>query len=139
MSGWNVSNSGQGNILAPVSVGELLDKISILQIKTERIRDPAKRALAAHELAELNQTKIDHVPATGPVEAHCADLKQVNEALWEIEDKIRLKEKAAEFDAEFIALARSVYRTNDRRAEIKRALSELLGSAIVEVKEYDEY
>ena len=139
MNGWNVSVSEQGNILAPVSVGELLDKISILEIKTERIRDPAKRALAAHELAELNLTRARHVPASEPVAAHCTDLKQVNEALWEIEDKIRLKEKAAEFDAEFIALARSVYRTNDRRAEIKRALNALLGSAIVEVKEYDEY
>ena len=139
MKGWNVSISGLGNILAPVSVGELLDKISILQIKTERIRDPGKRALAAHELSELNQTKAVHVPASDAVAAHCADLKQVNEALWEIEDSIRLKEKAAEFDADFIKLARAVYRTNDRRAEIKRMLNELLGSTIVEVKEYDQY
>jgi len=134
-----MSTSAQGNILAPVSVGELLDKISILEIKTERIRDPGKRALAAHELAELNHIKGVHVPVNEAVDGHCADLKQVNEALWEIEDKIRLKEKAAAFDDEFIALARSVYRTNDRRAEIKRTLNELLGSAIVEVKEYDEY
>ena len=139
MNEWNMSISGLGNVLAPVSVGELLDKITILEIKTERIRDPAKRALAAHELAELNRTKAAHVPASQAVDEHCADLKQVNEALWEIEDKIRLKEKAAQFDAEFIALARSVYRTNDRRAEIKRLLNSLLGSAIVEVKEYDEY
>ncbi len=134
-----MSNSTPGNILAPVSVGELLDKITILEIKTERMRDPAKRALAAHELTELNHTKAVHVPVTSAVAQHCAELKAVNEALWEIEDRIRLKEKAAEFDADFIALARSVYRTNDRRAEIKRVLNELLGSAIVEVKEYDKY
>lgn len=134
-----MSNDTEGNILAPVSVGELLDKISILAIKTERIRDPAKRALAAHELDELSRTRAAHVPVSEAVTRYCDELKQVNEALWEIEDRIRLKEKAAEFDADFIALARSVYRTNDRRAEIKRVLNELLGSAIVEVKEYDKY
>jgi uncharacterized small protein (DUF1192 family) len=134
-----VGTTSNASILAPVSVGELLDKITILQIKTERIRAPEKRALAAQELEELNHTRELHVAHSDEVARHVDELKLVNEALWEIEDGIRLKEKAAEFDGEFIALARSVYRTNDRRAEIKRTLNTLLGSTIVEVKEYDEY
>lgn len=83
---------GTGNqdvILAPVSVGELLDKITILRIKTERIRDPGKRALAQFELDQLSATRARHVPDDARVERHCDDLKQVNEALWDIEDRIR--------------------------------------------------
>jgi hypothetical protein len=125
-------------ILAPVSTGELLDKIAILQIKTERIRNPDKRSLAEQELRLLSSLVQDSRLRSPEVGHLCDDLKQVNEALWEIEDAIRGKERAGEFDAEFIALARSVYKTNDRRAELKRTLNETLGSTIMEVKDYDD-
>lgn len=123
-------------ILAPVSAGELLDKISILNIKAAKVLDAAKRALVEHELDELNRVRAETVPDTAAVTQACRELQDVNEALWEIEDEIRVKERRAEFDAAFIALARSVYVTNDRRAAIKRRLNEGLGSDIVEVKDY---
>jgi hypothetical protein len=123
-------------ILAAVSIGELLDKISILKIKSVRVRDPEKRALVEVELSALNQVRADSVPDNAAVTKHCVDLQQVNESLWDIEDEIRAKELAQAFDADFIRLARAVYVTNDRRAAIKRALNESLGSGIVEVKEY---
>lgn len=123
-------------ILAPVSMGELLDKISILKIKTERISNPDKRALAGHELALLSALLANQGVDTPALANLCNELRQVNEALWDIEDAIRIKEQHAAFDEEFIALARSVYRTNDRRAAIKRQLNEALGSEIVEVKDY---
>lgn len=123
-------------ILAPVSAGELLDKISILRIKVLRITDAAKRALAEDELRQLDSIARRHV-AEDPAVTRCmTDLQDVNEQLWDIEDDIRRKEHAGEFDGGFIELARSVYFTNDRRAAIKRTLNQLLGSQIVEVKEY---
>jgi hypothetical protein len=123
-------------ILAPVSAGELLDKISILRIKVMRITDATKRALAEDELRQLDAIADRCVSASPSVSRSMADLQSVNEQLWEIEDDIRRKEHAGEFDAQFIELARSVYFTNDRRAAIKRTLNQLLGSQIVEVKEY---
>ena len=131
------SAQAQRTILAPVSTGELLDKIAILQIKTERIRNPTKRSLAAQELQLLTGLLAEARLASSEIGRLRTDLKQVNEALWDIEDAIRGKERAGEFDDEFVALARSVYKTNDRRAELKRELNERLGSAIVEVKDYD--
>ena len=124
------------SILAPVSAGELLDKISILKIKTERIDDLAKRAHAAHELLLLDRVRARHVPDSDNVHRLCGALKRVNEKLWEIEDRLRIKEREGAFDAEFIALARSVYQTNDERAALKRQLNEALGSKIMEVKGY---
>jgi hypothetical protein len=132
----NSAESGQA-ILAPVSTGELLDKITILEIKAERIRNPAKRSLAEHELHLLNDLVSGTQLNSPEIGQLYADLKHVNEALWDIEDAIRGKERAGEFDEEFIALARSVYKTNDRRAELKRALNAMLGSTIVEVKDYE--
>lgn len=123
-------------ILAPVSAGELLDKISILRIKVARISDATKRALAQDELRQLDDIAGRCVTSSPQVSRSMADLQSVNEQLWEIEDDIRRKEHAGEFDAQFIELARSVYFTNDRRAAIKRTLNQLLGSQIVEVKEY---
>jgi hypothetical protein len=123
-------------ILAPVSAGELLDKISILRIKVQRITDATKRDLAEDELRQLDAIAGRCVASTPSVNRSMADLQSVNEQLWEIEDDIRRKEHAGEFDAQFIELARSVYFTNDRRAAIKRTLNQLLGSQIVEVKEY---
>ena len=126
-------------ILAPVSFGELLDKIAILQIKSERMTDPAKLANVRNEL-----TALEHSWAANPAAAHDiaglrAELKAVNERLWVIEDDIRIKEKAQAFDEEFIRLARSVYFENDERARIKKDINLALGSAYVEEKSYQDY
>ena len=126
-------------ILVPVSFGELLDKIAILQIKSERMSDPAKLANVRKELAALEATWVAHPAAATDVAALRADLKAVNERLWVIEDDIRLKEKAQAFDAEFVRLARAVYFENDERARIKKDINLALGSAYVEEKSYQDY
>ncbi len=126
-------------ILVPVAFGELLDKISILQIKAERITDEAKLANVRTELSALETTWMSH-PAGGQDVAQLrADLKAVNERLWDIEDNIRLQDKAGDFGARFIELARSVYLQNDERARIKKAINLALGSAYVEEKSYKDY
>jgi len=122
--------------MVPVSWGELLDKITILQIKQERIADAAKRANVTTELKALSA--IADV-AMAQAAALLAGLKAVNEELWDIEDRIRDKERDKSFDAEFIELARAVYVTNDRRADLKRQMNILLGSALVEEKSYQPY
>jgi hypothetical protein len=115
----------------PASVGEVLDKISILQIKSDRITDGRKLANVRTELRHLTLAARDHrVPELE------AQLRAVNEALWDIEDRIRVKEKLGEFDAEFIELARSVYITNDKRAEIKREINLASASYLIEEKSY---
>jgi len=121
------------------SPGEFLDKLTILEIKSERMTDAAKLANVNRELELLRATWAASPLAARDVAALVADLKRVNEALWEIEDRIRLKESAAAFDAEFVELARSVYRTNDRRAAIKRELNVALGSDLLEEKSYQKY
>jgi hypothetical protein len=126
-------------LLVPVSYGELLDKIAILQIKSERMTDPAKLANVRKELSALERTWMAHPAAAKDIAALRARLKAVNERLWEIEDAIRLKEKAQAFDAGFIRLARSVYVENDERARIKKEINLALGSAYVEEKSYQDY
>ena len=126
-------------IQIPVSFGELLDKIAILQIKSERMRDEAKLANVRHELSALEQTWMAHPAVGGDIVKLRADLKAVNERLWVIEDAIRIKERAQAFDDEFIRLARSVYIENDERARIKRNINTALGSAYVEEKSYQDY
>jgi len=126
-------------IQAPVSFGELLDKISILQIKSERMTDPAKLANVRHELSALESTWMAHPAARADIARLRLDLKAVNERLWLIEDDIRLKEKAQAFDQAFIALARAVYFENDERARIKKSINVALGSAYVEEKSYQDY
>lgn len=123
----------------PVSHGELIDKITILEIKSERIGDAAKRANVRTELDLLNATWAGSPDSRIDIDAERAGLRAVNEALWEIEDRIRLKEKAQAFDDEFIELARSVYVRNDERAALKRAINLKLGSNLVEEKSYQEY
>jgi uncharacterized protein YukE len=123
----------------PVSAGELIDKITILQIKSERIRDAAKLANVRTELDQLDATWARHAFARVDIADLRARLKAVNEALWDIEDRIRLKEKAQAFDAEFIELARAVYFRNDERAAIKREINLRLGSTLVEEKSYEDY
>ena len=124
--------------MAPVSWGELIDKITILEIKAERLTDAAKRDSVVTELTLLSE--IAAAAQQKPdVAALTAQLKAVNKALWEIEDHIRDKEAAQEFDARFIELARAVYVTNDRRAALKRDLNRVLGSGLVEEKSYKPY
>jgi hypothetical protein len=126
-------------ILVPVSFGELLDKIAILQIKSERMGDPAKLANVRKELSALEKTWMAHPAAGNDIVRLRAELKAVNERLWEIEDDIRVKEKAQVFDDGFVQLARSVYFQNDERARIKREINTALGSAYVEEKSYEDY
>ena len=118
-------------ILVPVSFGELLDKIAILQIKSERMSDAAKLANVRKELSALEQTWMAHPAAGGDIAQLRVQLKAVNERLWDIEDEIRLKERAQEFDEEFVRLARSVYFENDERARVKKEINLALGSAYV--------
>ncbi len=119
--------------LIPVSWGELLDKITILEIKADRIADPAARANVGRELALLRDAAAPVLaqPGLGPL---TDSLRQVNLALWDIEDAIRACEAEARFDADFIALARAVYRTNDERSALKRRINALLRSELVEEK-----
>lgn len=126
-------------IEVPVSFGELLDKISILEIKRERIRDAAKLRNVQNELEALQARWRAAAVLHASVDAPCQALKAVNERLWDIEDRIRLKEADAAFDAEFIALARAVYFENDERAQLKRTINSTLGSALVEEKSYASY
>ncbi|HEX5694591.1 MAG TPA: DUF6165 family protein [Arenimonas sp.] len=126
-------------IQVPVSFGELLDKLAILQIKSERMTDPAKLANVRAELSALEQTWMGHPAAGNDIARLRAELKAVNERLWVIEDDIRLKEKAQAFDEEFIRLARAVYFENDERARIKKEINLALGSAYVEEKSYQDY
>lgn len=126
-------------ISTPVSYGELIDKITILEIKTEHMRDAAKLANVRTELDLLNATWAAHPTSRTDIASERAALRAVNQALWDIEDRIRLKEKAQAFDAEFIELARSVYFRNDERAAVKRAINGKLGSTLVEEKSYADY
>jgi len=126
-------------ISAPVSYGELLDKIAILQIKSQRMGDPAKLANVRRELEALDASWSAH-PASGhDIAALRAQLKAVNERLWVIEDDIRICEKRQDFGPEFIRLARAVYFENDERARIKRDINLALGSQLVEEKSYQDY
>jgi len=127
------------NILVALSPGELLDKISILEIKSERMTDPHQLDHVRAELALLRQAWSGSVIEDEMLQALHAELREVNHELWRIEDEIRAKERASEFDQAFIELARSVYFTNDRRAEIKKRLNQRLGSDIVEEKSYPAY
>ena len=126
-------------ILVPVSFGELLDKIAILQIKSERMTDAAKLANVRNELSALDATWAAHPAAAQDIAELRRQLRAVNERLWVIEDDIRLKEQAQAFDAEFIRLARSVYVENDERARIKKQINLALGSTYVEEKSYQDY
>jgi hypothetical protein len=121
--------------LAPVSWGELLDKITILEIKKERIGDPAALRNVAREHDRLCDiaAPVEDQPDIAPLMDR---LREVNRLLWDIEDQIRMKEAAADFGPEFIQLARSVYKTNDIRAAVKRQINLVLNSAIVEEKSY---
>lgn len=126
-------------ILTPVSFGELLDKIAILQIKSERMTDAAKLANVRNELTALEKLWMAHPAAGHDLARLRAELKAVNERLWVIEDDIRELESKQQFDDAFVQLARSVYIENDERARIKREINVALGSAYVEEKSYRDY
>jgi len=127
------------SVLVPVSWGEVIDKITILEIKAERLTDPAKLANVRRELEALVAVREHEFPGHVGLADLAEELKTVNEALWEIEDEIRDCERARDFGETFIRLARSVYVTNDRRAAIKRQINDLLGSGLVEEKSYAPY
>jgi hypothetical protein len=127
------------DIKVSVSPGELLDKITILRIKSSRMSDATKLANVRAELAALEETWGASSYATIDINAEVNALHAVNERLWVIEDDIRDKERAQAFDADFIRLARAVYFENDERAAIKRRINVKLGSALVEEKSYAAY
>lgn len=126
-------------IMVPVAPGELIDKITILQIKSDRIVDRQKVRNVRTELDLLQRTWHESGLAETDIGEQEQTLRSINERLWDIEDRIRLKEASREFDDEFIELARSVYRVNDERARVKRRINELLGSGIIEEKSYQSY
>jgi hypothetical protein len=127
------------NILVPVSPGELLDKITILEIKSERISDPEKLANVRIELELLRGTWSEAVEEDDVIRTLHSELRDINETLWKIEDDIRDRERTGDFDTRFIELARAVYITNDRRSGIKKKLNLHLGSRIIEEKSYQDY
>ena len=127
------------SIKRELSVGELLDKISILQIKAERIVDPSKLENINKELDVLMSLWKDSAYSNNNLESETNELKAINEELWAIEDKIRDKERNRIFDKGFIELARAVYITNDKRADIKRIINSKTGSALIEEKSYSDY
>jgi hypothetical protein len=125
-------------ILTPISAGELVDKLTILRVKAERI-GAEKRANVLHELALLEAVAAREIAEDERITALTAELQGVNAALWDIEDGKRDCERRGDFGPGFIELARAVYRENDRRAAIKRAINEVAGSDIVEEKSYAPY
>mgnify|MGYP001360433703 FL=1 len=126
-------------IFAEISVGELLDKISILEIKQKNIKDEQKIKIISKELESLNYTLKKDVLITDEIKSLYEDLKKINIKLWNIEDGKRDCERNGDFGEKFIQLARSVYIENDQRARIKNKINKISGSNISEVKSYDEY
>ncbi|MBK0398439.1 hypothetical protein H0I76_04500 [Limibaculum sp. M0105] len=128
-----------GTVTIEVPAGELIDRLTILDIKAERITDPAQRANVEAERAALQAARERAIPPHPDLPRLSEALRAANEALWDIEDRIRACEAAGDFGAEFVALARAVYRTNDRRAALKREISLALGSRLIEEKSYKPY
>ena len=129
-------------ILASISIGELIDKITILEIKVEKIKDTTKLKFANHELESLNKTLLTlNLSSDQNVSLNSLknDLNVINRTLWDIEDDIRNCELENNFDKKFIELARKVYLTNDKRASLKKKINQLTNSDIVEVKSYKNY
>lgn len=127
------------HILVPTAPGELIDKLTILRLKEERIADPEKVANVRIEKDALSQTARQHIPASRELDALWDALYQINAALWVIEDDIRACEAAGDFGGEFIRLARAVYITNDKRADVKKQINLLLGSDLIEEKSYTDH
>ena len=126
-------------ILTEISAGELLDKLSILEIKLNKIKNPALLQEIKKDYNIINEAKNKNINSSNEINVLYTDLKKINEQLWEIEDKIRLCEKNSDFKDKFIQLARDVYLKNDKRAKIKLEINKILGSNIQEVKQYTQY
>ena len=126
-------------IVTEISAGELLDKISILEIKLDKIKDPVQLSSAKKEYDILNETKNKNITFSKELNVLYKNLKEANEKLWKIEDEIRLCEKNSDFNDKFIKLARDVYFTNDKRSRTKLEINNILGSNIHEVKQYTDY
>ena len=126
-------------ITAEISPGELIDKITILEIKMDRITDDKKLKNIKTEWNALNQSRAQKIVTSAKLDGLTTELKAINETLWVIEDDIRECEHRKEFGEAFIALARSVYLSNDHRARVKRKINELLGSRLIEEKSYSDY
>ena len=126
-------------ILTEISAGELLDKLSILEIKLNKIKNPALLQEIKKDYNIINEAKNKNINSSNEINVLYTDLKKINEQLWEIEDKIRLCEKNSDFKDKFIQLARDVYLKNDKRSEIKLKINKILGSNIQEVKQYTQY
>ena len=127
------------NILVEISPAELIDKLTILEIKLELIEDEGKRANVKREYSLLISAYQATIVETEPLRELTSTLKRINRELWDIEDNIRAEERAKSFGDRFIELARSVYRTNDRRAAVKRQINAMLNSPIPEEKSYADY
>jgi hypothetical protein len=130
------SRAHSRQIRAPISIGELIDKITILEIKTERITDVGKLRNVAAELALLNELKTGAGLDTPQMQPHARALKSINQTLWDVEDALRELELARDFGTRFVELARSVYRNNDQRARVKQQINVEFGSEIMEEKSY---
>ena len=128
-----------GIITAEISPGELIDKITILEIKMDRITDEKKLKNIKTEWDALNQSRANKILISAKLDELTAELKTINETLWVIEDDIRGCEHRKEYGEAFITLARSVYLNNDHRARVKRKINELLGSRLIEEKSYSDY
>jgi hypothetical protein len=126
-------------LMVPISPGELIDKITILEIKSQRMTDPVKLRNVRNELALLNETWRASPYSATDIGAEWAALREVNGSLWDIEDRIRDKERDGAFDDVFVDLARAVYVTNDQRAAVKKQINLKLGSTLVEEKSYADY
>ena len=126
-------------ILSEISAGELLDKISILEIKLDKIKNKNSRDEIGKEYKMLKKTQNSNIETNQKIQQLFEEIKKVNLNLWNIEDKIRICEKNKDFGKEFIELARAVYSTNDARSKIKSEINDLLGSNIKEVKQYVDY
>lgn len=122
----------------PVSVGEVVDKISILQIKMNKIKDPSKLKLVSKELKLLVDISQEWL-VRYDLDELLAQLKHVNGELWDVEDKLRIMERDKQFDEEFVALARAVYHLNDKRFSLKNEVNQMVNSTIKEVKDYVNY
>ena len=132
------ANTPPQDILVPISVGELIDKIVILEIKSERIRNTNQLANVANELGALRAVRLGDVDRA-QLDALSAELKRVNARLWDVEDAIRECDARADFGTDFVELARAVYRLNDERARLKKAINVLSGSRLVEEKSYKSF
>ena len=126
-------------ILAEISAGEFFDKLSILEIKLNKIKDLVSLNEVKKEYEILNETKNNNINFSKEIEILYKDLKETNEKLWTIEDEIRLCEKNSDFKDKFIQLSRDVYFTNDKRSKTKSEINKILGSNIKEVKQYTQY